>query len=71
MEKFPGTKWFQQLVWRFGFLALVGFFVVPVLALDRFVDHADGTVTDIGRLPCCDVELVTGHRYDDEKKGFQ
>ncbi|MDX2452128.1 DUF1566 domain-containing protein [Desulfosarcina sp.] len=46
MKKFPGTKWFQQLVWCFGFFALVGFFVLPVLALDRFVDHADGTVTD-------------------------
>ena len=27
-------------------IALIGFFVMPAMASDRFVDHGDGTVTD-------------------------
>ena len=29
-----------------GFFVLIGFFTLPAMALDRFVDHADGTVSD-------------------------
>ena len=46
MENFPGTKASHLHVWCFGLLVLVGFLVVPAMALDRYVDHADGTVTD-------------------------
>ena len=29
-----------------GFLVLIGFVVIPAMAMDRFIDHGDGTVTD-------------------------
>jgi len=46
MKIFPGTKLSHQIVWPIGFLVLIGFFVMPAMAVDRYVDHADGTVTD-------------------------
>ena len=36
----------QRIIVSAGFFVLLGFFVVPVMASDRFVDHGDGTVTD-------------------------
>ena len=36
----------QKIMTLAGFLVLVGFFVMPAMANDRFIDHGDGTVTD-------------------------
>ena len=48
MTIFKREKLSVQMVWPFGLLVLIIFFVMTAqaLALDRFVDHADGTVTD-------------------------
>jgi len=36
----------QKIIVSAGFFVLVGFFVMPAMALDRFINHGDGTVTD-------------------------
>jgi len=36
----------QKIIVTVGFFVLSGFFIMPAMALDRFVDHGDGTVTD-------------------------
>ena len=46
MENVPGTRVFLQRVRPFCVLVLVGCFVAPALAVDRIVDHTDGTGTD-------------------------
>ncbi len=36
----------QKIIVTAGFFLLIGFFVMPAMASDRFVNHGDGTVTD-------------------------
>ena len=36
----------QRIIVPVGFFVLIGFFVMPAMASDRFVSHDDGTVTD-------------------------
>lgn len=36
----------QKIMVVVGFFVLISFFVMPAMALDRFVKHKDGTVTD-------------------------
>ena len=36
----------QKIIVMVGFFVLIGDFVMPVLAMDRFVDNGDGTVSD-------------------------
>jgi len=36
----------QIITMAIGFFVLVGFFIMPAVALDRFVDNGDGTATD-------------------------
>jgi hypothetical protein len=36
----------QKIIVSTGFFVLIGFFVMPAMAWDRFLDHGDGTVTD-------------------------
>jgi hypothetical protein len=35
-----------KIIVAVGFIVLIGFFVMPARALDRFMNHGDGTVTD-------------------------
>ena len=37
----------QKIILDTGFFVLLGFIVIPAMASDRYVDHGDGTVTDI------------------------
>jgi len=36
----------NKIIVSTSFLVLIGFFIMPAMASDRFVDHSDGTVTD-------------------------
>ena len=36
----------QKIIVSVGLFILIGFFVMPAMALDRFINHGDGTVTD-------------------------
>ena len=36
----------KKIIVSAGFFVLIGFFVMPVMALDRFMNNGDGTVTD-------------------------
>jgi len=36
----------RQIIVVVGFFVLIGIFIMPAMAADRFTDHANGTVTD-------------------------
>jgi hypothetical protein len=36
----------QKIMTLAGFFVFIGFVVIPAMAMDRFIDHGDGTVTD-------------------------
>ncbi len=36
----------RQIIVVVGFFVLIGHFIMPVMASDRFADHTDGTITD-------------------------
>ncbi len=36
----------QKIIVALGIIVFIGFFVMPAMASDHFVDHGDGTVTD-------------------------
>jgi hypothetical protein len=46
MNIFSRLQLSRQINYGLGFLLLLGLWALPAMALDRFVDHADGTVTD-------------------------
>ncbi len=46
MRVYPKIILSPKIISSFGFFLLIGFFIIPAMALDRFVNHGDGTVTD-------------------------
>jgi uncharacterized protein DUF1566 len=46
MKVYPRIRLSYKIIRSFGFFLLIGFFIMPAMASDRFVNHGDGTVTD-------------------------
>jgi hypothetical protein len=46
MKVYISIRLSQKMILPFGFFLLIGFFIMPAKASDRFVNHVYGTVTD-------------------------
>ena len=46
MRAYPRNTLFKKSIGAVGFFVLIGIWLMPAMALDRFVNHGDGTVTD-------------------------
>ena len=46
MRVFSAVLSIQKIILGIGVFVFIGFFIMPALAADRFIDHGDGTVTD-------------------------
>jgi hypothetical protein len=46
MNIFSRRQFSRRIIYGLVVLLLFGLWILPAMALDRFVDHADGTVTD-------------------------